>query len=247
MSNQFAVIRQGASLVSQPRKSKPVSQMMSLRLLTATLMMVVATGTSNAALFDRGNGFIYDSSLDITWLADANYARTSGFDDDGKITWSNATAWASSLTYGGYSDWRLPTAMNLDGSNPCSWWYCAGSEMGHLFYSDGALNANSSALTSPALTNFFVNMQAAVYWTSTGVPGRAWSFALRDGYQNMDPTSAEWYAWAVRDGDVSASPVPAPPAFILMLTGLGFLGLMKRLRASNNARRSRGQTELTPE
>ena len=28
----------------------------------------------NAALYDRGNGLIYDDVLDITWLQDANYA-----------------------------------------------------------------------------------------------------------------------------------------------------------------------------
>ena len=31
-----------------------------------------------AALYDRGEGLIYDDVLDITWLQDANYAMTSG-------------------------------------------------------------------------------------------------------------------------------------------------------------------------
>ena len=28
----------------------------------------------------------YDTVLDITWLADANYVQTSGYDADGKMT-----------------------------------------------------------------------------------------------------------------------------------------------------------------
>jgi hypothetical protein len=34
------------------------------------------TGTSHAALFDRGNGMIYDSDQNITWSADANLFQT---------------------------------------------------------------------------------------------------------------------------------------------------------------------------
>ncbi|PPD33372.1 MAG: hypothetical protein CTY19_07580 [Methylomonas sp.] len=30
--------------------------------------------SSEAALFDRGGGLIYDSDLNVTWLADANYS-----------------------------------------------------------------------------------------------------------------------------------------------------------------------------
>ena len=37
----------------------------------------------------------YDTELDITWLADANYAKTSGHDADGQMNWMNANAWAA--------------------------------------------------------------------------------------------------------------------------------------------------------
>jgi hypothetical protein len=33
----------------------------------------------NAQLIDRGGGLIYDNVLDVTWLQDANYAKTSGY------------------------------------------------------------------------------------------------------------------------------------------------------------------------
>jgi hypothetical protein len=32
------------------------------------------------------------------------------------MTWWGAMAWANQLVYQGYDDWRLPTALNRDGS-----------------------------------------------------------------------------------------------------------------------------------
>jgi hypothetical protein len=45
---------------------------------------------SDAELIDRGGGLIYDTVLDIKWLQDANYAQTSGYDDDGRMNWYTA-------------------------------------------------------------------------------------------------------------------------------------------------------------
>ena len=72
--------------------------------------------SANAALIDRGGGLIYDDDRDITWLADANYAMTSGYDADGMMTWSEAMTWAGNLNYGGYTDWRLPDTWQPDPS-----------------------------------------------------------------------------------------------------------------------------------
>lgn len=56
--------------------------------------MGLALSTSaNATLIDRGNGMIYDSDQALTWLQDANYAKTSGYDADGRMTWDAATTW----------------------------------------------------------------------------------------------------------------------------------------------------------
>ncbi len=52
----------------------------------------------NAALYDRGNGLIYDDVLDITWLQDANYAaatshiattRYNPSNQTGRMTWAD--------------------------------------------------------------------------------------------------------------------------------------------------------------
>ncbi len=41
---------------------------------------------------------VYDDVLDITWLADANYAQTSGYDSDGRMNFSAANTWAAGLS-----------------------------------------------------------------------------------------------------------------------------------------------------
>jgi hypothetical protein len=74
------------------------------------LIASVFTASASAALYDRGNGMIYDSTQNITWLQDANYAKTSGYDSDGAMNWSQAKTWSDNLVYGGFSDWRLPSA-----------------------------------------------------------------------------------------------------------------------------------------
>jgi len=98
----------------------------------STTYMVAAmglAGNASAILFDRGGGLIYDDVLNITWLQDANYAQTSGFDADGLMNWDNAKAWAAGLSYFDsvrnvtWTDWRLPYASVIagqDGSVPRS-------------------------------------------------------------------------------------------------------------------------------
>ena len=48
-----------------------------ISLLSLLLALAIAEN-SEAALYDRGNGMIYDDVLRITWLQDANYARHPG-------------------------------------------------------------------------------------------------------------------------------------------------------------------------
>jgi hypothetical protein len=86
-------------------------------LMAAGLLLSFLPFITEAALLDRGNGMLYDDVLNITWLQDANYAKTSGYDTDGKMDWHTAAAWADSLVYGGYSDWRLASNTPVNGSN----------------------------------------------------------------------------------------------------------------------------------
>jgi hypothetical protein len=98
--------------------------------------LCVPVPQAQAALVDRGGGMLYDTVLNITWLQDANYAKTSGFDADGQLPWdfglnsspgwrpragNVAMAWVDNLVYGGYSDWRLPRHRPVNGSTYTFW------------------------------------------------------------------------------------------------------------------------------
>jgi hypothetical protein len=75
----------------------------------AFALAVVLTSVSHAELIDRGNGMIYDTDLNITWLQDAEYAFTSGYSPTLGMTWSGSMTWVANLNYQGITGWRLPT------------------------------------------------------------------------------------------------------------------------------------------
>ena len=106
-----------------------------LVLITVTLILSI---NANAALHQRlGGAAYYDDVSNLTWLADANYAQTSGYDTDGRMTWTNATAWVSTLNINDVTGWRLPIIVLSDptcDTEGTVWYYCTGSEMGDLYY-----------------------------------------------------------------------------------------------------------------
>jgi hypothetical protein len=198
---------------------------------TAGLLLAVSlTLPAQAALHDRGSGLIYDDVLNITWLQDANYAKTSGYDADGKMSWQDAAKWASDLSFNGHANWRLPSSLNADGSEPCGG-YCSGSEMGHMFYNNMGASAGSGILTGKNTSNLalFTNLQSFSYWSSTKKDNNnAWRFLNNNGDQFSGYMHDLYYAWAVHDGDVAA--VPEPETYTLMLAGLGLVGYAARRR-----------------
>ena len=113
-----------------------------MRRILSLLVLYACTsiaGTAQAALIDRGGGLIYDTTLNITWLRDANYAKTSGYDTDGKMSWYEATAWAEQLIYGKIEDWRLPNTFNQT------------RHVIHSLMGDLIMVCNPTAITVPAV------------------------------------------------------------------------------------------------
>ncbi len=70
-------------------------------------------------LIDNQDGTVTDRSTALMWVkadsgSDAFRDQFDGFtNSDGSMNWEEALAFCDSLTYAGYSDWRLPNAKEL--------------------------------------------------------------------------------------------------------------------------------------
>ena len=196
--------------------------------MTMLTMVLVFSLQANAALENRGtdslgNRLIYDSDLNITW-----YDYSSSND-----TWQNQMDWADALSvdFDGnvYDDWRLPSTVDgpyvfgFDGTTTGGF-NITSSEMGHLYYTElgnlGYYNTsgNPTGCSSSwpyCLTNTgpFTDLQPVYYHSGTeyaDYTDNAWAFLAFNGSQfNYNKEDADFYALAVRPGNVVPEPISA--------------------------------------
>jgi hypothetical protein len=188
--------------------------------------------------------YLYDTTLNVTWLRDAN--------KNGLMDWNTAMGWAANLETGIGSnkidDWRLPTMAPSESTTECNH-YTIGtncgwnpdtstSEMASLFFNTlgnkSYFDTSGNYQAGHGLTNTgsFQNMQSYVYWLGTEYapnPTGAWGFYTYDGFQIYYSKDGQFYALAVRPGDVLAA-VPEPETYMMLLLGLGAVGALSRRR-----------------
>jgi hypothetical protein len=159
-------------------------------------------------LIDRGNGLLYDVERNITWLQDANYAKSVGRSADGQMNWTAAKAWIAGLSYRGITGWRLPDARGADSSGPREGENNADGEIGHLFL----VAAKRMSPPDLKLKNFESN---SIYWYRNEASAEdAFAFkmlGMKQGRLTKDPWGGDMpipladkvLAWPVHDGDVA--------------------------------------------
>lgn len=220
-------------------------------------MFAMVGVTANAALVSRLGGLaVYDTDLNITWIADARLSVSNTFGTigvhptTGAMDWNTANTWISNMNaanYLGFSDWRLPMTLVPDAtctgnavgstgpSGDSTGYNCTGSEMGHLFYTElGATAGTNVTSGDPGELAKFSNISHSLYWSGTvadSSSGLVWAFGFGDGRQ-IDNAYEGYgnYALVVRSGDVGgASAVPVPAAIWLAGSALiGLAGVAKR-------------------
>jgi len=225
-----------------------------VRLIVAAASTLLIATTAHASLIDRGNGLIYDSDLNVTWLQDANLAASNTFGVSGLgglapglVSIDRANDWLSAMNaaqYKGFNNWRLPTVFPSGGSFTVPTYSYNGpdfgfnpdlskSELAYMFYVNlGNLGGHAPDGTFNCVnclvdTGPFANLQPWLYaTTSSSIYDIA--FNMGEGYQGAYVKNAiSAYFWAVRDGDVAAA-VPEPGIPAIMLTALAALAMARR-------------------
>lgn len=174
----------------------------------------------------------YDTALNLTWLADANYAYTSGFvsrfhGPGGNMVFGEALQWAGGLDIGGVTGWRLPTVevgpgLVVDEST---------SELSHMY---SVTLGNTGSLTN---TGPFLNLERHKYWLASTESFRAVHFNTSNGSLDALHVFKDQpdLVWAVRSGDVgraipTSSNAPEPESLALALVGLTLVGFLASRR-----------------
>lgn len=179
------------------------------------LLSCLVLGNAHAALQGRdldGNAATfeayYDTVLDITWLGDANYAKTSGHvtsGADGTMNWYEANEWAANLSFTDgnkvYDNWRLPTVRPVNGVD----FNYAGSlngstDNGHNISAPGSVFAGSTGSEMAHLFfNTLGNKDLCAPATSDGYcdgPQAGWGLTHTGPFTNLRDNYLYWSATA---------------------------------------------------
>ena len=186
-----------------------------MRKIIGTLIFVlIYVCPCYARLYDVGTNLLYDDVNNITWLADANYIKTSGYiltlshsNPKGLIIWTKATTWVDNLSFGGTSGWRFPNYNELN------------------YMCQEYLNLDSSPLTpqQAADTVGISNLQDFGYWLTTTCSSNSECgtnscsssicsirsgtlykpmFNIHNGLYDEVPKDSARYVWAVHTGNI---------------------------------------------
>ncbi len=125
---------------------------------------------------DKGDETIMDNLTGLMWTKDANLGD--------KMTWNEFLDYTKKLTIGGYDDWRLPSAKELESLVDLE-------------------RHNPSLPIDHPFINVATNLDGfRLYWSSNDYAlnaGYAWIVSMNCGYMFNYDKSHRYYGWPVRN------------------------------------------------
>ena len=119
---------------------------------------------------DNGDGTIKDNYTGLTWQK---------IQSSNTMTWEEALAYASTLSLGGKTDWKVPNVKELQ-------------------------SLNDEKLMKPSFNNgYFTNVSSGNFWSSTSMylsPGIAWDINVDYGIVSYDDKTLKQNVLCVRGG-----------------------------------------------
>lgn len=136
----------------------------------------------------------YDTVLNITWLADANYLQTSGMDfdgaNDGRLQWDFADLLTD--TFYGIDGWRMPVTGPVNGSSMSySFSYDGSTDNGYNISAPGS--AYPGSLGSEMAYMYYVTLGNKAYCDTSGVcPQADWGLVNTGPFSNIKLDYSYW-------------------------------------------------------
>lgn len=206
-------------------------QRVSRVLVLLALCLLATARPARADLINYGDGLIYDTVQDLTWL-DLEFAHPEhgfevtpwcGFGCDPYYVWYGANVWTQNLVYGGYDDWRLPhilgdwrgTSELMAMLGQIGWRFFDGD--GHEIVDDAPYFPDT--WTEGGQGPFLYPLRYWTAWTST--PYYMANPTAGGGYDFPDETTRDTgVIYAVREGAPTHRRVPEPPTVAVVAVGV---------------------------
>ena len=150
--------------------------------LCAAIFGLCVVASAEAIMINRdGGAAAYDTILDITWTTDASLS--------GYANWYELVAWADSLEYLGFDDWRL-ASLNVRTSRMhinCRYateLACRDNELGYMFYHNLGGSYKDNLTGDRTIGDVTLTNIQNGYWSSTEIDDNgAWGFWFNLGVQ----------------------------------------------------------------